>query len=154
MHLLTSDVVGLLADLDKAGIPAGEVRTLDRVYKWDQTKSQGLLLEVEHSTLGKINLPGPPLRFDAHSVTADHRPPPTLGQHSESVRHWLDEAGSAVSRAEVVVVSDRLSAEDFVNLVLDPGSLKRWDEPVVPTRTLDPGYAAGADARPYEDRVG
>jgi formyl-CoA transferase len=84
-------VVELLAELDKAGIPAGEVRTLDRVYEWDQTQSQGLLLEVDHSTLGKINLPGPPLRFDAHSVTADHRPPPTLGQHNQTVRHWLDE---------------------------------------------------------------
>ena len=81
----------LLTDLDKAGIPAGEVRTLDRVYEWDQTKSQGLLLEVDHSVLGKINLPGPPLRFDAHSVTADHRPPPTLGQHNDTVRTWLDE---------------------------------------------------------------
>jgi len=37
-------------------------------------------------------------------------------------------------------VSDRLSAQDFVNLVLDPGSLKHWDEPVAPTRTLDPSY--------------
>ena len=84
-------VIDLLSDLDKAGIPAGEVRTLDRVYEWDQTKSQGLVLEVEHSVLGKINLPGPPLRFDEHPVTADHSPPPTLGQHNETVRTWLDE---------------------------------------------------------------
>ena len=54
----------LLAVLAEAGVPAGEVRTLDRVYGWEQTRSQGLLLDVEHPTLGQITLPGPPLRFD------------------------------------------------------------------------------------------
>ena len=66
---------------------------------------QGLLLEVDHSILGKINLPGPPLRFETRTpsppITAL---PPTLGQHNETVRHWLDEleqpsrAGSTPSR--------------------------------------------------------
>ena len=91
------DVVGLLADLDRAGIPAGEVRTLDRVYEWDQTKSQGLVLEVDHPVLGKINLPGPPLRFDEHPGSAGHQPPPTLGQHNDSVRLWLDELEQSAS---------------------------------------------------------
>ena len=84
------DVADLLVDLDRAGVPAGEVRTLDRVYEWDQTRSQGLVLEVDHATLGTINLPGPPLRFDEHPPTG-HRAPPTLGQHNASVRRWLDE---------------------------------------------------------------
>ena len=55
----------LLPRLAEIGVPAGEVRTLDRVYDWDQTRSQGLLLDVEHATAGGITLPGPPLRFDA-----------------------------------------------------------------------------------------
>ena len=53
--------LGRLAEL---GIPAGKVRTLDDVYSWDQTRSQGLVIEVEHPTLGPVELPGPPLRFD------------------------------------------------------------------------------------------
>jgi crotonobetainyl-CoA:carnitine CoA-transferase CaiB-like acyl-CoA transferase len=73
---------------DKVGVPAGEVRTLDRVYQWDQ-RSQGLLLDVEHPTLGRITLPGPPLRLDGGE--RDHVAPPTLGQHNDSVRAWLDE---------------------------------------------------------------
>ncbi len=79
----------LLPRLAELGIPAGEVRTLDRVYDWEQTRSQGLLAEVEHATLGPIRLPGPPLRFDDAfcEVTV---PPPTLGQHDSSVRAWLD----------------------------------------------------------------
>jgi formyl-CoA transferase len=76
--------------LAEAGIPAGEIRTMDRVYGWDQTRSQGLLLDVEHATLGGITLPGPPLRFDGGGRT-EHTAPPTLGQHTDAVLAWLDE---------------------------------------------------------------
>ena len=84
----------LLPRLAELGIPAGEVRTLDRVYDWDQTRSQGLLVEVDHATVGPITLPGPPLRFD-DGGRLDHAAPPTLGQHDESVRRWLDELDAA-----------------------------------------------------------
>ena len=80
----------LLPRLDAAGIPAGEVRTLDRVYGWEQTRSQGLLLDVEHAALGPITLPGPPLRFDGGG-RREHLAPPTLGQHDDSVIAWLDD---------------------------------------------------------------
>ena len=48
-----------LARLADLGIPAGKVRTLDDVYAWDQTRSQGLVVEVDHPTLGTVELPGP-----------------------------------------------------------------------------------------------
>ncbi|MBU2696110.1 MULTISPECIES: CaiB/BaiF CoA-transferase family protein [Pimelobacter] len=82
-----------LAKLDAAGVPAGKVRTLDDVYSWDQTLSQGLLIDVEHATLGKVQLPGPALRFDDNAYAGGreaHDAPPTLGQHNDSVRAWLD----------------------------------------------------------------
>ena len=34
----------LMARLAALGIPAGQVRSLDEVYQWDQTRSQGLLI--------------------------------------------------------------------------------------------------------------
>src|SRR3954470_11208814 len=46
----------LLARLAAAGIPAGKVRTLDEVYGWEQTLSQGLLIDVDHATLGRLQL--------------------------------------------------------------------------------------------------
>jgi formyl-CoA transferase len=70
------------------GIPAGEVRPLDRVYGWEQVKSQGLIVETDHATLGRIKLPGSPLRYDDGQRT-EHSPPPTLGQHSDAIREWL-----------------------------------------------------------------
>ena len=89
-HKLTE----LLPRLEAAGIPAGEVRTLDRVYDWDQTRSQGLVINVDHSVLGTIELPGPPIRFDDNTFAGGrvkHLPPPALGEHDETVRAWLDQ---------------------------------------------------------------
>ena len=57
------DAEALLARLAEVGVPAGKVRTLDEVYEWEQTRSQGLLVEVDHASLGPVTLPGPPLRF-------------------------------------------------------------------------------------------
>ncbi|MBS1888687.1 MAG: CoA transferase [Actinobacteria bacterium] len=80
-----------LAEFEAGGIPAGEVKTLDRVYSWPQVREQGLVIEVEHPTLGTIELPGSPLAF-SRSAAVDHTAPPTLGQHSEEIRR---EAGAA-----------------------------------------------------------
>jgi len=84
----------LLPRLAEIGIPAGEVRTLDRVYEWDQTVSQGLLVDVDHALAGRLTLPGPPLRFDGDEAR-QHLAPPLLGQHDESVRAWLAEVEPA-----------------------------------------------------------
>jgi crotonobetainyl-CoA:carnitine CoA-transferase CaiB-like acyl-CoA transferase len=90
-----------LGVLGAAGVPAGSIRTIDEVYDWAQTRSQGLVITVEHPILGRIELPGPTLRFGAGSASggahaaqpggAGHAPPPLLGQHDGAVRAWLDE---------------------------------------------------------------
>ncbi|MFW5475103.1 CaiB/BaiF CoA transferase family protein [Knoellia sp. CPCC 206450] len=88
----------LLPRLDELGIPAGEVRTIDRVYDWDQTRSQGLVLDVDHPVLGSIEIPGPPIRLDDNAFAGGretHLAPPTLGQHNDSVRAWLAEEDHA-----------------------------------------------------------
>ena len=89
------DAEALLARLAEIGVPAGKVRTVDEVYEWDQTRSQGLLVDVEHAVLGRVQLPGPPLRFfagDGAEVTrTQHTAPPTLDEHGASVRRWLEE---------------------------------------------------------------
>jgi len=60
---------------------------------WDQTRSQGLVVEVAHPVLGTVELPGPPVRFDDLPYAggrAEHLPPPGLGEHNASVAAWLD----------------------------------------------------------------
>ena len=70
--------------------PPARCARLDEVYAWDQTASQGLLVEVEHPTLGRLTLPGPPLRFfdgdgDRGDHRRDHAAPPTLDE--DGARH-------------------------------------------------------------------
>lgn len=80
--------------LTEAGIPSGMVRTIDEVYEWEQALSQGLRIEVDHATQGRLSLPGPVLRLDDNDFAGarrEHVAPPTLGQHNEAVRRWLDE---------------------------------------------------------------
>jgi crotonobetainyl-CoA:carnitine CoA-transferase CaiB-like acyl-CoA transferase len=97
-HFADSPAEHWLSVLSEAGVPSGKVRSMDDVYAWDQVLSQGLLLDVEHSTLGPIQLPGSPLRFDDNAFSggrAEHVAPPTLGQHNESIREWLAADSSA-----------------------------------------------------------
>lgn len=102
-----------LARLSAQGIPAGAIRTLDEVYEWDQTRSQGLVVTADHPELGPIELPGPPVRFDEAGPAAPgtagrdgghappvHRAPPLLGQHADEIMAWLDERDAAAAPAE------------------------------------------------------
>lgn len=87
----------LLARLSEVGIPAGKVRSLDEVYEWEQVRSQGLVVGVEHEVLGPIDLPGPAVRFFSGHDTAEttrtaHTAPPTLDQHRDAILAWLESA--------------------------------------------------------------
>jgi formyl-CoA transferase len=83
-----------LQRLREAGVPSGAVRTLAEVYEWEQTKSQGLLVQVDHPTVGPIQLPGPAVRMEdaqgASVLRGSHLAPPTLGQHDREIREWLN----------------------------------------------------------------
>jgi formyl-CoA transferase len=83
--LATRTVREWLLAFDAAGVPAGEVKTFDRVYATEQVRQQHLVWTAEHSTLGAIELPGSPLRYGRSDVSL-RRPPPTLGEHSDEIR--------------------------------------------------------------------
>ncbi len=92
-HFATDPAEHWLSVLAEAGVPSGKVRSLDDVYAWEQTLSQGLLMSVDHATLGAVDLPGSPLRFDDNDFSggrSTHQAPPTLGQHGDAIREWLD----------------------------------------------------------------
>jgi crotonobetainyl-CoA:carnitine CoA-transferase CaiB-like acyl-CoA transferase len=80
-----------------AGIPAGKVRSMDDVYAWEQVRSQGLVLEVDHPSYGALELTGSPLRFDEQPFSGGRErnlPPPLLGEHSGSIRNWVADEGT------------------------------------------------------------
>lgn len=88
--LAAHDRAHWLAEFAAIGVPAGAIRTLDEVYAWEQTRSQGLLIEVDHPVLGRITLPGPPLRFD-DTPPVEHTAPPMLDQDRDAILAWLEE---------------------------------------------------------------
>lgn len=87
----------LLKQLKDAGVPAGRIRSLDEVYEWEQTRSQRLLVDVDHPSLGRIALPGSALRTftldgtgtETETTRTDHDAPPLLGADAEAIRGWL-----------------------------------------------------------------
>ncbi|MDP3893345.1 CaiB/BaiF CoA-transferase family protein [Nocardioides sp.] len=92
--LATAPAEHWLPLLDRARVPSGKVRTIDDVYQWEQTRSQGLLIEVEHPVHGTLSLPGPAIRLDDNTYAGareQHVAPPTLGQHNAEIRAWLEE---------------------------------------------------------------
>ena len=77
----------------RAGIPAGKVRTLDDVYNWDQTRSQGLLVDVDHATSARSRSPARRCASTTARSTAaaEHLRPPRSA--STTIRRaWLDES--------------------------------------------------------------
>jgi len=91
-----TDSETLLKRLSAAGIPAGKVRTIDEVYDWAQTRSQHLLIDVEHQTLGSTTLPGSPLRFfqpspegEVETTKLAHRAPPVLNADRDALMAWI-----------------------------------------------------------------
>ena len=73
-----------LSALDAAGIPCGPINTLNKVFEAPQAKARGMLIEMEHSTIGNLPLVGSPLKFSETPVEY-RRPPPRLGEHTQEV---------------------------------------------------------------------
>jgi CoA:oxalate CoA-transferase len=73
-----------LAKLETAGIPVGRVRSVGEVLQNPQVQARHMLIETEHPTVGRFNMPGNPIKISGVDE-ATHLPPPLLGQHTEEV---------------------------------------------------------------------
>ncbi|MGH3371481.1 MAG: CoA transferase, partial [Nocardioidaceae bacterium] len=73
-----------VALLEKAGVPAGRIRSIGEVYASAQVQHLGLVERLEHPTLGTVATPGPPLRWSAWDRPAAAHPP-LLGEHEEQI---------------------------------------------------------------------
>ena len=77
----------LLTDLD---IPAGTIKTLDRVFDDPHTLALEIVQEIQHPTAGPLKMVASPLHLSA-TPAAIVRPPPLLGEHTaELLQELLD----------------------------------------------------------------
>jgi crotonobetainyl-CoA:carnitine CoA-transferase CaiB-like acyl-CoA transferase len=73
-----------LAELERAGVPAGPINTLDQVYEDPQVVFREMRRELPHPTAGTVPVAASPLRLSGSPVEY-RRPPPMLGEHTEQV---------------------------------------------------------------------
>jgi len=74
-----------IAALKGKGIPCGPINNVEMLLKDPQVIHRKMMVEVDHPTLGRIKIPGSPIRLgrmtEEESVTA----PPLLGQHNREI---------------------------------------------------------------------
>ena len=67
-------------------LPAGPIRTMKEALEEPEVKRRGMLKTYKHRRVGDVPLMGSNYRFSDTPVD-DTRPPPSLGEHTDSVLH-------------------------------------------------------------------
>ncbi|XP_020820069.1 succinyl-CoA:glutarate CoA-transferase isoform X2 [Phascolarctos cinereus] len=67
-----------------SGIPYGPINSMSEVFAEPQVLHNGLIMEMDHPTVGRISVPGPAVRYNGFTM-AEPKPPPLLGQHTVEV---------------------------------------------------------------------
>ena len=70
--------------LDDAGVPAGPVRFVEELVDDEQVTSNGLVVELNHSVVGKVKMVGPMLKM-TETPLVPASASPALGEHTDEV---------------------------------------------------------------------
>lgn len=86
--MLERDKAEWLEILEQAQVPAGPINTVAELFESPQILSRQMRVNVAHPDNAELELVGNPIKLSRTPVEYQ-RPPPTLGQHSESVLEAL-----------------------------------------------------------------
>lgn len=78
-----------VADMNDAGVPAGEINTIDKVFDDPQVQHLGMAQPVTSQERGETHLVGQPFSL-SRTPTRIAKPPPLVGQHSAEILAELD----------------------------------------------------------------
>ncbi|HEX3646652.1 MAG TPA: CoA transferase [Vicinamibacterales bacterium] len=83
--------------LTGAGVPCGSVRNFEELFADPQLAAREMIATVEHATIGSLKALGVPVKL-SETPGAVRMPPPTLGQHTDTVlRHDLGFSADAIA---------------------------------------------------------
>jgi len=77
-------VADWLARLRKAEVPAAPVNNLDGAFAEPPVAEREMIVEYDHPEVGKVRLPGNPIKMSGASGTIS-KPAPLLGEHTDAV---------------------------------------------------------------------
>jgi len=102
--IVRHDREALLAMLEKAGVPATPVNTVDQVMKDAQTAARSMIERAHHPRLGDIPVIGTPVKFSRMRAGV-RSAAPLHGQHTDEVlaEHGYDRAAITALREKKVV---------------------------------------------------
>ncbi len=87
-----------LEKLKKADIPAAAIQTVSQALNDGQTLARGLIVEIEHPSLGIARSIANPIRFETQPIRY-RLPPPLLGEHTAAILSELKYTESEVESA-------------------------------------------------------
>jgi crotonobetainyl-CoA:carnitine CoA-transferase CaiB-like acyl-CoA transferase len=79
--LSAEDVLGLLQN---AGVPTSRINSVTQALASEQTRETGMMAEIEHATVGMVQMLGMPFHLGGTPASI-RRAPPVLGQHTDEV---------------------------------------------------------------------
>lgn len=90
--------------LEDAGIPAGPIYTLDKLFSDPQVLHRKMAVELQHPRAGTIKVTGVPVKL-SETPGEIYSPPPLLGQHSREVLAQLGYSADEIEKlaAEKVI---------------------------------------------------
>jgi crotonobetainyl-CoA:carnitine CoA-transferase CaiB-like acyl-CoA transferase len=86
-----------IREFETAGVPVGPINSIGKVLADPQVKARDMLVEVEHSTLGRTKATGLPIKF-SETPGGVVRGAPTLGEHTDEVLSALGYDRDAIGR--------------------------------------------------------
>jgi crotonobetainyl-CoA:carnitine CoA-transferase CaiB-like acyl-CoA transferase len=77
-----------LEKLARAGIPAAPINGVPEALNDAQTQARGLIVQLEHPSLGEVRSIANPIRF-SNTPVSYRLPPPVLGEHTDEILRSL-----------------------------------------------------------------